>query len=45
MEILILKLINILNDLIETQNNTFEIYELLGNIYRYHEKFELAEAA
>ncbi|MFL2812239.1 MAG: tetratricopeptide repeat protein [Paracoccaceae bacterium] len=37
--------INILNNLIETQNNNFEIYELLGNIYRYHEKFELAEAA
>ena len=31
--------INILNNLIETQNNTFEIYELLGNIYRYNEKF------
>ena len=37
--------INILNKLIETQNNTFEIYELLGNVYRYNEKFELAEEA
>ena len=37
--------INILNKLIKTQNNTFEIYELLGNIYRYNEKFEFAEEA
>ena len=36
--------INILKELIKTQEKTSEIYELLGNIYRYHEKFDLAQA-
>ena len=37
--------INILKELIKTQEKSSEIYELLGNIYRYHEKFDLAQEA
>tara|TARA_A100001011_G_C14172693_1_gene783256 strand:- start:117 stop:1157 length:1041 start_codon:yes stop_codon:yes gene_type:complete len=36
---------NVLNSLIETKTDIFEIYELLGNIYRYNEEFDLAEAS
>ena len=37
--------INILENLINTYDHSFEIYELLGNIYRYNEKFELSQTS